>query len=263
MLARRLASATAVVFAAVGVLATSTAAIGAGSKCVALVVDFSHVGGSVSSACVTVPSSATGSEVLVAGHHKVTFDPRYGNDFVCAIDGIPAGGCHATDDRHYWVYYHRAPGSTAWHVSQEGAGTYKPANTSTEGWVYDDGASTAPTPRDVPYKSICTKPPPSQSPSPAAAKSASPVPVRTSPRAAAPARSPTPTTPVSHHSSQQQVVARASASAVTTAASAPPALPTATHRHAMERVPFAVVLAIVAALGLGIAAIVRLRRSSG
>ena len=117
MLVRRLLAFGALAFAAVGVLTTSTAATAAGSKCVALVVDSTHVGGSVSSACVTVATSASGSDVLVAGHHKVTFDPRYGNDFVCAIDGVPAGGCHATDDTHYWAYYHRAPGRTAWHIS--------------------------------------------------------------------------------------------------------------------------------------------------
>ena len=264
MLARRLAVATTVVVAAVGVLATSPAANGAGSKCVALVVDFSHVGGSVSTACVTAPSSATGSEVLADGHHKVTFDPRYGNDFVCAIDGIPAGGCYATNDTHYWVYYHRAPGSTAWHVSQEGAGTYKPANTSTEGWVYDDGASAAPTPRNVPYSSICKNPPPSASPSPT--RPSSPTPVRTASHAPTQALSPTPTrtaAPSPHRSSPQQVVATADSASSSPAATSPRVVPVAAHRQTRHRVPIGVIVGIAAALALGAAAVVRLRRSSG
>ena len=264
MLARRLALATAVVAAAVGVFATSTAANGAGSKCVALVVDFSQVGGSVSTACVTAPTSATGSEVLVDGHHKVTFDPRYGNDFVCAIDGVPAGGCHATGDTHYWVYYHRAPGATSWHVSQEGAGTYKPANTSTEGWVYDNGASTAPTPRNVPYKSICTKPPASASPSPSPKTTQSSTPAKTSSHALAPAPSATRTAAASpRHSSPQQMVARATASTSSSPPTAPQVIPVAARQHAKHGMPSGVIVGIVVALGLGTAAFVRLRRSSG
>ena len=267
MLVRRLLIALTVAVAAVGVLVTSTAATAAGSKCVALVVDFSHVGGSVSSTCVTAPTSATGSDVLAAGHHKVTFDPRYGNDFVCAIDGVPAGGCHATDNTHYWVYYHRAPGSTAWHVSQEGAGTYKPANTSTEGWVYDDGATPAPTPRDVPYKSICSKSSPSRPP-PSASPTGSPTPTHTQSRSTPPMRNAT-TPPASPRS----VVAATAAATPTPAASATatstpgripsPAASLVAHRHTMHRVPLGLVLAVIAAAALGVAAVLRLRRSSG
>lgn len=259
MLARRLSAAATVALAALGVLATSSAATAADSKCVALVVDFSHVGGSISSACVTVPTKATGSDVLVAGHHKVTFDPRYGDDFICAIDGVPAGGCHATDDTHYWVYYHRAPGRTAWHVSQEGAGTYKPANTSTEGWVYDDGSSPAPTPRDVPYTSICTKPPPSPSPTHSATSSPSP--------ARSVTASPTSSTttahrPASRHSSLPAVVATTSAATPTASPSesAPRTLAVAAHRQRTHHVPLALIVGLVAAVGLGATAVVRMRR---
>jgi hypothetical protein len=109
----------------------------------------------VSSSCVTVAADASGSDVLAKGGHHVTFDKRYGDNFVCAIDGRPAGGCHATDSTHYWVYYHRPAHASSWQVSTEGAGTYQPANASTEGWVYDNGASTAPRPANVPYSSIC------------------------------------------------------------------------------------------------------------
>jgi len=264
VLVRRLTAAASVAVAALGVLTTSGAATAAGSKCVALVVDFSHVGGSVSSACVTVPTSASGSDVLVAGHHKVTFDPRYGNDFVCAIDGVPAGGCHATDDTHYWVYYHRAPGGSAWHVSQEGAGTYKPANASTDGWVYDDGASSAPTPRDVPYASICTKP----SPSPTPARTASPT---SAPVSSASAAHPLARRSTTAATAPPQRVVAASASPVTTLSASAPApsvsassvAARATHGHRMLRVPLGLVIALIAAAALGAAAVVRLRRSSG
>ena len=257
MLVRRLTAAATVAVAALGVFVTSGVATAAGSKCVALVVDFSHAGGSVSSACVTVPTNGSGSDVLVAGHHKVSFDPRYGNDFVCAIDGVPAGGCHATDDTHYWVYYHRSSGSTAWRVSQEGAGTYKPANTSTDGWVYDNGSSTAPTPRDVPYSSICKKqtttPSPSPSPTPSTSRTATPAPPRqvvATHRAVAVASTP----PVATSASP-------SASVIASPSSHPTAAVTlAAHRHRLYRVPLGLVAGVIAAVGLGAAAIVRMRR---
>ena len=263
MLRKLAATFTVLLVAAVGAGAVPTAATAAGTKCVALVVDFTQTGGSVSSACVTVPTNATGSDVLVDGHHKVTFDPRYGNDFVCAIDGVPAGGCHATDGTHYWVYYHRAPGRGSWQVSQEGAGTYKPANASTDGWVYDNGDSSAPTPRDVPYSSICksapktatpAKPAPSPSPSatpptasPIARHAVAPAPVRRTPKPPSPSTTGTPT-----------------ATAETTATAQPVAssLAAATgHKRTGHDVPWALVVGVVAAIGLGAAAAIRLRRT--
>ena len=152
--------------AAWAVVATPvTAARADGTICVALVVDFADLGGGVSTTCARVPAGSTGADVLTRAHH-VTFDPRYGEDFVCAIDGKPAGGCSSVDGTHDWVYYHRAPGARSWTFSNEGAGTYQPRNASTEGWVYDDGASTAPHPRDVPYGEICPRASASPQPSP-------------------------------------------------------------------------------------------------
>jgi hypothetical protein len=263
VLRRLAAAAAAALVAAVGAGAVPTAATAAGTKCVALVVDFTQTGGSVSSACVSVPTNATGSDVLVDGHHRVSFDPRYGNDFVCSIDGVPAGGCHATDGAHYWVYYHRAAGSRSWQVSQEGAGTYKPPNAATEGWVYDNGDSHAPAPRDVPYSSICTatpntaaptKPPASATASAATASgpkatawggAAAPAPVRRTPPTAAP--SPT---------------LRTAPSAFGTSRPAQPVAsvdpPRARRPH---RIPWALVVGVLAVAGLGGAAAIRLRRT--
>lgn len=265
MLARLVASLLAVL--AVGAV-PAPAADAAGTKCVALVVDFTTLGGSVTSSCVTVATTATGSDVLVKGHHTVTFDPRYGNDFICAIDGKPATGCHGTDDTHFWAYYHRAPHSNSWQISQEGAGTYKPANTATEGWVYDNGSSPAPKPSNVPYQSICAN-----------VASASPTPAPTATR-----RTTAATAPPTHHAMATmtpRATASPSTAGVTTlsAVAPPPPTPTPTpppssasspattdaaaSRHSAKRFPWPLGLAVLVAAGLGTAAVVKLRRSSG
>jgi hypothetical protein len=77
------------------------------------------------------------------------------------IDGQPTEGCGAKDSSHYWSYWHRAPGSRTWTYSNEGGGSYRPANTATEGWVWQNGASRRPT--NVPYSQICR---PSPTPTP-------------------------------------------------------------------------------------------------
>jgi len=261
VLARLLASLLAVL--AVGAV-PAPAADAAGTKCVALVVDFTTLGGSVSSSCVTVPTNATGSDVLVKGH-KVTFDPRYGNDFVCAIDGKPAGGCHGNDNTHFWAYYHRAPRSNSWQISQEGAGTYQPANTATEGWIYDNGDSSAPKPSNVPYGSICAN---VKSPSPTASPTTAPTPRRSAAAAATP----------THHATAAGTAAptrtvRASTPtvAVTTLTATAPSTPrrasavnaAAASHHDGRSFPWPLAVTGLAAVGLGAGAVVKLRRSPG
>ena len=139
--------------------------------CVALVVDARALGAGVSTTCAKVPGGATGLDVLQAGGHRIGFRR---DGLICTIDGLPKSGCTAVDDSHYWAYFHRAPRSTAWTYSTEGAATYQPANASTDGWVYDNGTSL--TPDNIPYRKIC--PPaatrPSATASPTASASATP-----------------------------------------------------------------------------------------
>ncbi|MBV9486372.1 MAG: hypothetical protein JO246_09970, partial [Frankiaceae bacterium] len=139
--------------------------------CVALVVDGRNLGGGVSSACATVKKGATGVDVLRAEGHSVGFRQ---DGLICTIDNLPSSGCADVDDTHYWAYFHRAPGATSWTYSTEGASTYQPSNTSTEGWVYRDGGSLTP-PENVPYASIC-KPKPTPKPAPSNTKSSKPKP---------------------------------------------------------------------------------------
>jgi hypothetical protein len=127
-----------------------------GTICVALVVDFGDLGGGVDSTCATVHKGATGYDVLHAGGHTFTICP---NGVLGSIDGKPADGCsEMKDNKHYWSYWHRAPGGSQWTYSDEGGGSYRPANASTDGWHWMDSP-----PANVAYDRIC-KPQPSATP---------------------------------------------------------------------------------------------------
>jgi hypothetical protein len=126
--------------------------------CVALVVDDADLGGGVHTSCAKVPSGSTGYDVLRAGGHSFTV---CSNGVLGTIDGKPADGCHVKDNSHYWSYWHRAPGASTWTYSSEGAGTYQPRNSSTEGWVWQNGSTRQPS--NVPYSSICA---PASTPTP-------------------------------------------------------------------------------------------------
>src|SRR5579862_7808631 len=178
-LRRLLVGCGAVAMLAVAGLAPA-AASSSGSKtiCVGVVVDPRAIGGTVNARCATVAAGSTGVDVLEAAGHTVTFRPRDG--LLCTIDGLPKSGCGAVDDTHYWAYYHRAPDGTTWMYSNEGAGTYQPANRSTEGWVYDDGTSLKPD--NIPARQICAgllKPTPTPTPTPV--RSTTPHPASTRP----------------------------------------------------------------------------------
>ncbi|HET6816796.1 MAG TPA: hypothetical protein VFH66_06170 [Mycobacteriales bacterium] len=136
-------------------------ATAADTICVALVVDFSPLGGNVDSGCTKVPSGSTGEDVLRAGGHS------YGvcdNGIIGTIDGQPANGCQVKDNTHFWGYWHRKPGSSTWTFSNYGAATYRPVEGSTEGWVWENGSTTPPA--NVPYPANCHSPSPSPTPTP-------------------------------------------------------------------------------------------------
>lgn len=153
--------------AVAGAVPARAARPASGTICVALVVDFTTLGGSVESGCETVPKGSTGTDVLQSAGHRLTI---CSDGIIGAVDGRPADGCRTKDSTHYWSYWHRAPGSSRWVYSSEGAGSYEPANASTDGWIWQDGGSTNQAPAAVPYDEIC-RPSPSPSPSPAATES--------------------------------------------------------------------------------------------
>ena len=258
MLVRRLVVAMTVASAAVGVLVTSTVATAAGTKCVALVVDDADLGGGVHSSCVQVAQNATGYDVLRAGGHSFTI---CSNGVLGTIDGKPADGCRVKDGSHYWGYWHRAPGSASWTYSDEGGGTYNPRNASTEGWVWQNGATRQPA--NVPYSSICkTSPTRTPTPTPSPTRSAA---------ATTSAVAPVTSSPSARRSASPRPLAATSSAPAGATASSPSSTPTPaparalvrTHKVALHRIPLGLLIGIAAAAALGAAAVIRSRRPSG
>jgi hypothetical protein len=107
-------------------------------KGVTEVVDFTKLGGKVETACDT-SNPATGLAALTGAGFTYTFVPRYPG-FVCTIDKEPKP-CNGAPASAYWSYWHAKRGGK-WVYSKTGAGTYKPAPGSVEGWAF--GAGQAP-----------------------------------------------------------------------------------------------------------------------
>ncbi len=178
------------------VVAMPPRASGAQTICVGVVVDARSLGGGLDSGCATVADGATGTKVLIAAGHTLTFRR---DGVLCMIDGLPKEGCGRTDSSHYWSYWHRAPGGSTWTYSTQGPGTYRPADRSTEGWVWQSGGSEGSSPPpDVGYDTACpprTATPTATSSSPPAPAAAQVTATATSPPA--PAQTPASATPSS------------------------------------------------------------------
>lgn len=115
-------------------------------SCVGLVV--SH-GATTRTACVPYRSGLTGQQVLQRAGFRLTFD---NTGFICEIDRYPAA-CKA-DNHHFWGYWHRAPGATAWKFSDKGANAYRVRPGETEGWAYVNGGNADRKPPAIAYASL-------------------------------------------------------------------------------------------------------------
>jgi hypothetical protein len=206
--------------ACVAALAPVTEAGATDTICVALVVDFTPLNGSVDSGCTTVPKGATGYDVLRAGGHTYQICD---NGIIGTIDGQPANGCQIKDNNHFWGYWHRKPGSRQWTFSSYGAGYYHPVEGSTDGWVWEDGTTSPPA--DVAYPPGCHTARPSPTPTAAHAAASQPPRARTashptpSENADMPARA-TPSASVSTGASKQRARRRTAAHHPSTSPSA-------------------------------------------
>lgn len=105
--------------------------------------------------CVEVAgTSGDGVAALQATGVSVTGSARFGNTFVCRIDGRPGarerlelpGGerhresCADTPPASaYWSYWHAAPGTCKWTYSTSGATTRTVPEGSAEGWSFTLG----------------------------------------------------------------------------------------------------------------------------
>lgn len=228
--------------------------------CVGLVVDARSLDGPMTAKCTTVADGSTGYDVLRAGGHTVGFR----NDgILCTIDNRPSAGCSATDATHFWAYFHRAPGSSSWSYSDEGATTYKPDNGETEGWVWRDGDAAKP--QNVPYSTIC---PQTTSPTPRPTVTHEPAAPTHSVTASPTPRSVT----VAHHSAQPSAPSDTrkshrsahsrAAGPTATATSAPPVAIAAANSTADDGSgpPWGLIVGAAVVVGLGGAAALQWRR---
>lgn len=101
---------------------------------VTVVVDFSDVGGSVTTECAE-GEPTTGRDALVAAGF-IAEDSAPG--MICTINATP-DPCPETFDGSYWSYWHALPGE-AWTGYLVGADTSVPLTGEVEGWRYNDGS---------------------------------------------------------------------------------------------------------------------------
>lgn len=105
----------------------------ANTPCVAVLVDFRLLGGTVQTGCAQGDPSTGLKALSLAGF---SWTPRR-DGLICQIDSHPA--CTDTTSSKYWSYWYRAAGSTHWVYATEGPGSHHPKPGSTEGWVWQDG----------------------------------------------------------------------------------------------------------------------------
>lgn len=275
---RRLARAVAaaLVAAAAGVTLPAPArAAGTTGYCpdatgVTVVVDFNDLGGGEVIRCAP-GEQASGLTALKNAGFTVTGTSRWGDAFVCRIDGKPtaaADPCFSTPPvTAYWSYWHATNGGS-WITSSEGAGDRTPPQGSFEGWSFStnhpDGA--APRPGAAPSRPAPLVPPP--------ATTGPPRPVPTTARTTAGARTVAPeaTTPPATGSAPATTPGDTAASWSADPAAAAAAEPSATAQpvdlsaaRSESGVPVGtlagVALLVVLAAAAGFA--VRRRRSAG
>lgn len=115
---------------------------------VTVVVDFQELGGGTLVRCA-LGAQATGLDALKNAGFTVTGTVRWGDAFVCRIDGKPGPDtepCVNTPPASaYWSYWHASNGG-AWEYSAEGATNRTPPQGSFEGWSFAKNR----TPDDVP-----------------------------------------------------------------------------------------------------------------
>jgi len=141
----RAGTATAALALAAGTLlaapAPARAAACTGSTGVTVVVDFTRVGGGITTACAP-GNPTTGLAALRGAGFTPTGTRRSGPAFVCRIDGLPTAAqdaCVNTPPASaYWSYWH-APRQGTWTYSTLGAASHDPAPDTVEGWSFGSG----------------------------------------------------------------------------------------------------------------------------
>ncbi|MET9293452.1 hypothetical protein [Streptomyces sp. NPDC003077] len=136
---------------------------------VTVVVDFRELGGRTIVRCA-VGRQATGLAALKAAGIRVAGTNRWGEAFVCRLEGKPGPRQEPCVDtppaKAYWSYWH-APNGGRWTYSQYGATYRTPPQGSFEGWSFSFGRDEgeAPAPRVAPKRPVAA-PAPGPAPAP-------------------------------------------------------------------------------------------------
>ncbi|WP_168200810.1 hypothetical protein [Allokutzneria sp. NRRL B-24872] len=137
---------------------------------VTVVIDFQDLGGSTIVRCAR-GDQATGHAALRNAGISITGTNRWGEGFICRIEGKPAPSAEPCIDTPpataYWSYWH-APNGGAWKYSDFGVMNRKPPLGSYEGWSFSKNrtATTNPQPRVKPQRPVAAPPPPPPPPPP-------------------------------------------------------------------------------------------------
>lgn len=123
---------------------------------VTVVIDFQELGGDTIIRCAP-GDQETGHAALINAGIEITGTNRWGEAFICRIEGKPSPESEPCIDTPpasaYWSYWH-APNEGAWTYSQWGVMNRKPPLGSFEGWSFslNRSADTNPPPRVAPVR---------------------------------------------------------------------------------------------------------------
>ncbi|GIJ39801.1 hypothetical protein [Micromonospora andamanensis] len=198
--ATRLAIAIAVAAASVLLGPSPAAAAGSAGYCpdaagVTVVVDFKELGGGTVVRCAP-GDQATGLAALKAAGFQIAGTLRWGEGFICRIEGKPSASTEKCVDTPpasaYWSYWH-APNGGSWTYSDKGVLNRKPPSGSFEGWSFslNRNADNAPRPavaptRPAPAPRTTAPAPPPRTSAPAPPRPSSAVPPLAPPTAGPP-----------------------------------------------------------------------------
>ncbi|MGC4763162.1 hypothetical protein ACLQ20_09945 [Micromonospora sp. DT46] len=135
---------------------------------VTVVVDFNELGGGTVVRCARGEQS-TGLAALKNAGFQMTGTLRWGEGFVCRIEGKPSTASEKCVDTPpasaYWSYWHATSGGS-WTYSDKGVLNRKPPAGSFEGWSFslNRNANDAPRPGAAPRRPAPPPPPPSPPP---------------------------------------------------------------------------------------------------
>jgi hypothetical protein len=162
-----------VAFAAAPVSAQTAVRPGTAGYCpdgdgVTVVVDFQELGGTTIVRCAP-GGQQTGHEALKNAGIQTAGTSRWGEAFVCRIEGVPGPNAESCKDTPpsgaFWSYWY-APNGGAWKYSEMGVMNRQPPPGSFEGWSFSKNKTetTYPPPRIAPARPVAPPATPPKTP---------------------------------------------------------------------------------------------------